>query len=68
MARRAPAQGAGWFKSSYSNPSQECVEVRPDRDAMMLRDSKNPDGPVFILGFAQWSAFLDTVKRSHPHR
>ncbi|MFE2679156.1 DUF397 domain-containing protein, partial [Streptomyces hygroscopicus] len=34
-------------KSSYSNPQLECVEVAMNvPDAVAIRDSKNPDGPV----------------------
>lgn len=33
-----------WRKSTHSQPSANCVEMRRDRAA--LRDSKNPGGPV----------------------
>ncbi|MFE2679155.1 DUF397 domain-containing protein [Streptomyces hygroscopicus] len=49
-------------KSSYSTGDRECVEVAMNvPDAVAIRDSKNPDGP--ILGFtpAAWAAFRDAI-------
>jgi hypothetical protein len=51
-----------WFKSSYSdssNPS-DCVEVAmsPGVGAVLVRDSKTPDGPLLALTSAAWSRFV----------
>ncbi|MDP9613637.1 DUF397 domain-containing protein [Streptomyces demainii] len=45
-------------KSSYSNPFDECVEVAVNvPDAVAVRDSKNPDGPVLRFTPAAWADF-----------
>ncbi|WP_326824975.1 DUF397 domain-containing protein [Streptosporangium sp. NBC_01756] len=64
-----------WNKSSLSSNGPDCVEVAladashpgtdptPDADRLFLvRDSKDPDGPVLSFTPAEWDAFLATVK------
>jgi hypothetical protein len=41
---------SAWRKSSASNSNSNCVEVRGQGDAVDVRDSKNPDGPVLSFG------------------
>jgi hypothetical protein len=47
-----------WLKSSYSTNGSDCVEINGAVD--MVRDSKNPDGP--ILPVAGLTTFLSDVK------
>ncbi|AWI28316.1 DUF397 domain-containing protein [Streptomyces tirandamycinicus] len=48
-----------WRKSSYSSSSGgECVEVAACPHAVHVRDSKNPEGPVFTVGPGAWAAFV----------
>lgn len=49
-----------WRKSSYSNSDGgNCVEVsEPRPGAVLVRDSKNPAGPVLVVGSAAWQGFL----------
>ncbi|MFD3522558.1 DUF397 domain-containing protein [Streptomyces sp. NPDC058653] len=49
-----------WRKSSYSNgDGGECVEVADDQlGVILVRDSKNPTGPVLVLHPAAWAGFL----------
>jgi Domain of unknown function (DUF397) len=35
----------GWRTSSYSGGNGACVQVAPAADRVLVRDSKNPDGP-----------------------
>lgn len=50
---------AGWFKSSLSNPSQECVEVKLDGNLVHIRDSKDHGaGPVITIGVEHWPGVL----------
>jgi Domain of unknown function (DUF397) len=35
-----------WVKSSFSRSDANCVEIAELPDALGIRDSKNPDGPM----------------------
>jgi hypothetical protein len=39
-----------------------CVEVGADTDAMLVRDSKDPQGPVITLRAGGWPRFLSAVR------
>lgn len=55
----AHSPATGWFKSSFSNPSQECVEVNFDGDFIHIRDTKDHGaGPVITIGAEDWPAVL----------
>ncbi|MCU1640835.1 MAG: hypothetical protein JWN03_1110 [Nocardia sp.] len=62
-----------WFTSTRTNNGNQCVEVRFDGDAVLIRDSKfrrNPahcgrPEPVITVTAADWMSFLATVQ-SHP--
>ena len=52
-----------WRKSRRSNDTGACVEVAaPLPGIVVIRDSKNPDGPVLRLTRTEWSAFLASVR------
>ena len=57
---------AVWRKSSYSaSNGGQCVEVAHALPAaVMVRDSRDPDGARLILPPAAWAAFVDRVKRA----
>ncbi|MFR9772204.1 DUF397 domain-containing protein [Nocardia sp. SC052] len=53
---------AQWFKSSYSDGGEACVEIAWfDAGLVGVRDSKNPTGPALILRPGQWDAFIACV-------
>jgi uncharacterized protein DUF397 len=62
--------GATWRKSSFSGGNGgACVEVamipaaaNGGSDAVALRDSKDPVGPVLVFTPAEWLAFLSDVR------
>ncbi|KMO94902.1 DUF397 domain-containing protein [Streptomyces roseus] len=55
----APLGPLAWRKASYSGDTGgECVEVAAQPCLVAIRDSKNPDGPVFTVGPAAFSAFV----------
>lgn len=60
MSTSAPDRPfATWFKSSYSNPSQACVEVRFTGGSVQIRDSKDlGTGPVITVPSADWPEVL----------
>ncbi|WP_409238802.1 DUF397 domain-containing protein [Streptomyces sp. PA5.6] len=58
-----------WFKSSYSDPGQNCLEVAaltaPPGTGIAVRDSKNPHGPALLLRPSSWSAFVAHASRTY---
>lgn len=68
MTGHGPVSAADtpWFKSSYSNSSVACVEVRFDGDAVLVRDSKNrTHSPTLAVTTTEWVAFLDGLAGRH---
>ncbi|MCY0922797.1 DUF397 domain-containing protein [Streptomyces sp. H27-G5] len=58
----APLGAAAWRKSSYSgNTGGDCVEVASQPCLVAVRDSKDPDGPVFTVGRAAFAAFVGAL-------
>ncbi|HKN99075.1 MAG TPA: DUF397 domain-containing protein [Pseudonocardiaceae bacterium] len=55
----------GWIKSSHSNASGGCVEVKFDGGLMLIRDSKDrrTGQPTLSVGTAEWSSLLAFVTR-----
>jgi hypothetical protein len=48
-----------WAKSSYSsNDGPECVEVAASDEVVLVRDSKDPEGPRFSFRPDAWASFL----------
>ncbi|MER6678420.1 DUF397 domain-containing protein [Streptomyces sp. NPDC000983] len=61
MTRRLhgePGSAPEWIKSSYStDEGPDCLEMATT-EQVLVRDSKNPDGPRLTLTPATWAAFL----------
>jgi len=57
-------QAPGWRKSSYSGGNgAACVEAAGGISGMIVvRDSKDPDGPILAFTPAEWRAFLAQLK------
>lgn len=47
-----------WCKSSYSNPSEDCVEIARTPDSAFVRDSKNPGAGSLRFTTSTWHALL----------
>lgn len=49
-----------WRKSSYSGLKKDgnCVEVAGAPDAVAMRDSKDPAGPVLVVSRAAFARFV----------
>jgi hypothetical protein len=54
---------AGWCKSTKSNPSQNCVEIRVDGQVARIRDSKYTAGPMLACGTTGLTALVDAIRR-----
>jgi hypothetical protein len=63
--------GLVWRKSTYSGSGDQCVEVAMAGNAsdigvqapsVLVRDSKNPSGPILAVASVQWRAFIGGVK------
>ncbi|GHJ09519.1 hypothetical protein TPA0907_38860 [Micromonospora humidisoli] len=52
-----------WRTSTKSGSSGNCVEVATPALVVMVRDSKNRQGPVLWFSPSAWSTFIATVKR-----
>ncbi|MGH3528735.1 MAG: DUF397 domain-containing protein [Pseudonocardiaceae bacterium] len=50
-----------WHTSSYSYGNGNCVQVAPTPDRVLVRDSKDPDGPALTVPTPAWQAFLTTL-------
>lgn len=53
---------ASWFKARASNGGTGCVEVAHLESWTVVRDSKNPDGPVHAYTPHEWACFLDGAR------
>jgi len=60
---------SGWFKSSFSNGSGTCLEVRFHDALVSIRDSKHSrqpaydpgNEPIITVSIEEWTAFLDEL-------
>lgn len=59
----AEAGHEGWIKSSYSNASGSCVEVKNSRDMVSIRDGKDrrPGQPTINFAAKEWDTFLEAI-------
>ncbi|MFI5617466.1 DUF397 domain-containing protein [Streptomyces sp. NPDC051567] len=57
---------AAWFKSSFSDGGEQCVEVadlrRTVHATIAVRDSKVVDGPALLLEPAAFAALITSVR------
>jgi hypothetical protein len=57
--------GMNWRKSSYSGANGgNCTQVATTTGAVLVRDSKDPDGARLAVSAKAWRAFMAKVKRS----
>ncbi|MGH3830762.1 MAG: DUF397 domain-containing protein [Pseudonocardiaceae bacterium] len=62
--RKPRIAAGGWFKSSWSGPAGECVEVNFDHpDGLVrIRDTKDQGaGPTISVTGKQWTTLLDEL-------
>jgi hypothetical protein len=54
-----------WRTSRYSNGGDNCVQWAPHPGGMIVRDSKDPDGPTITIAQEQWPVFLADALTGH---
>lgn len=54
--------GLQWRKAAASTGNGACVQLAPGSEAVYLRDSKDPHGPVLTFTRAEIAAFLEGAK------
>jgi hypothetical protein len=56
-----------WRKSSASGGGNECVEIACRGSSVLVRDSRDPSGPVLAFTPTQWSAFVGHLQGEAQH-
>ncbi|MFU8850480.1 DUF397 domain-containing protein [Micromonospora sp. SL1-18] len=51
-----------WRKSTRSGSSGNCIEVAAPSQVVMVRDSKDRQGPVLSFTAHQWTGFVQGIK------
>ncbi|GAB1645195.1 hypothetical protein KRMM14A1259_56180 [Krasilnikovia sp. MM14-A1259] len=51
-----------WRKSTRSAANGHCVEIAQVAGEVLVRNSRDPEGPVLAFGAAGWRAFLSGVR------
>lgn len=55
---------ATWQKSSFCNGASSCVEIGEGENGnVLVRDSKDQDGPMLVFTPSEWKAFLAGAKK-----
>ncbi len=55
--------GVVWRTSSYTGSSGNCVEVAAAAETMLVRDTKDREGPVLAVPATAFRAFLADIPR-----
>jgi hypothetical protein len=53
---------SGWRKSSHSSQDGDCVEAASLGGITVIRDTKDPGGPVLAVTAGAWRSFTVTMK------
>ncbi|WP_262061014.1 DUF397 domain-containing protein [Streptomyces sp. STR69] len=57
-----PVSEPVWFKSSYSGANAtECVEAAFTSAGVLVRDSKDVNGPVLVIRTRAWHCLIDEL-------
>ncbi len=55
--------GVVWRTSSYTGTAGNCIEVAATAGTVLIRDTKDREGPVLAVPAAAWRAFLADIPR-----
>ncbi|MGW2016843.1 DUF397 domain-containing protein [Streptomyces sp. NPDC001927] len=56
------ASANAWFKSSFSGNGNNCIEVAALGASVGVRDSKELNGPAFVVASTAFAGFVSAVK------
>lgn len=56
------SSGIVWRTSTVSGANGDCVEVACLSPSVLVRDSKNRQGPLLVFGTPQWQALTRAVR------
>ncbi|WP_406193885.1 DUF397 domain-containing protein [Kitasatospora sp. NBC_01560] len=51
-----------WAKATASNPNDNCVEYGRLDSAVVVRDSKDADGPALAFDSRAWQSFVSGIR------
>lgn len=52
-----------WRTSTYTSNGEACVEIAPEVDGVLVRDTKDRGaGPILRFSSVAWDAFLTDVR------
>jgi hypothetical protein len=57
-----PVDRLAWRTSTRSSNGENCVEVAPTADGVVIRHSKHPAAGTISFPFAAWTAFLGDAR------
>jgi hypothetical protein len=57
--------GLQWRKTRRSANNGACVELAPVSGQILIRDSKDPNGPVIKYSGGSWRLFITAAKTGH---
>ena len=58
----AERQSLAWLKAQRSTANGQCVEIAAAPGRVVIRDSKDPDGPILVYTPHEFGAFLEGAR------
>jgi hypothetical protein len=62
----SPADRLAWRTSTRSSNGENCVEVAPSTDGVVIRHSKHPAAGTIAFPYHAWSAFVRDAPEDGP--
>lgn len=61
-----PADRLAWRTSTRSSNGENCVEVAPAADGVVIRHSKHPAAGTITFPYGAWAAFIRDASEDRP--